>query len=57
LPATAAAGSDLGWQDDPGFLTGAAGVGLALLAATTPVEPAWDRLLLTAIAPAERSEP
>lgn len=35
-----------GWQADPGFLGGAAGVGLALLAATTPVEPAWDRLLL-----------
>ncbi len=35
-----------GWQDEPGLLVGAAGVGLALLAAVTPVEPAWDRLLL-----------
>jgi lantibiotic biosynthesis protein len=34
------------WEDDPGLLEGAAGVGLALLAAATPVEPAWDRLLL-----------
>jgi lantibiotic biosynthesis protein len=30
----------------PGFLTGAAGVGLVLLAACTPLEPRWDRLLL-----------
>ena len=29
-----------------GLLYGAAGIGLALLAATTEVEPAWDRLLL-----------
>lgn len=40
-----------GWQADPGFLTGAAGIGLALLAAVTPVEPEWDRLLLVAIPP------
>jgi lantibiotic modifying enzyme len=36
----------LGWIADSGFLGGAAGIGLALLAAATPVEPAWDRLLL-----------
>ena len=35
-----------GWVADPGFLGGAAGIGLALLAAATRVEPAWDRLLL-----------
>ncbi len=29
-----------------GLLTGATGVGLALLAAVTPIEPAWDRILL-----------
>lgn len=29
-----------------GILQGAAGIGLALLAATTDVEPTWDRLLL-----------
>ncbi|MEA2602510.1 MAG: lantibiotic biosynthesis protein [Acidobacteriota bacterium] len=34
------------WTATPGFLTGSAGVGLALLAAITPVEPEWDRLLL-----------
>lgn len=42
---------ELGWREDPGFLTGAAGVGLALLAATTPVEPEWDRLLLVSVPP------
>jgi class I lanthipeptide synthase len=36
----------VGWVSDPGFLGGAAGIGLALLAAATPVEPSWDRLLL-----------
>ncbi|MFY9822628.1 MAG: lanthionine synthetase C family protein [Thermoanaerobaculia bacterium] len=36
---------ELGWRDEPGFLTGAAGVGLALLAAATAVEPEWDRVL------------
>ncbi|HZF08571.1 MAG TPA: lanthionine synthetase C family protein [Thermoanaerobaculia bacterium] len=49
---------ELGWADDPGFLTGSAGIGLALLAATTPVEPNWDRVLLTAIRGASgRREP
>jgi lantibiotic modifying enzyme len=51
-PKAAADGSaDLRWTPDPGFLTGAAGVGLALLAATTPVEPAWDRVLLASVPP------
>jgi lantibiotic modifying enzyme len=36
---------ELAWQDEPGFLTGATGVGLALLAAATAVEPDWDRVL------------
>jgi len=35
------------WDDDPGFLTGAAGIALALLAATSSVEPQWDRMMLT----------
>jgi hypothetical protein len=39
------------WQAAPGFLTGAAGVALALLAATSAVEPAWDRALLASCAP------
>jgi lantibiotic biosynthesis protein len=34
-----------------GFLDGIAGVGLALLAATTNVEPSWDRVLLVDILP------
>jgi hypothetical protein len=36
---------------DPGLLMGAAGIGLALLAATSDVEPAWDRVLLLSAAP------
>lgn len=39
------------WRDDPGFLEGAAGVGLALLAAVSTVEPEWDRLLVAATPP------
>jgi lantibiotic modifying enzyme len=38
--------ADLGWVDSPGFLEGAAGIGLALLAASSDLPPAWDRLLL-----------
>jgi hypothetical protein len=37
------------WADDPGFSRGASGIGLALLAAISEVEPAWDRLLLTRV--------
>jgi lantibiotic biosynthesis protein len=36
---------------DPGFLTGAAGIGLALLAATSDVEPGWDAALLCDVPP------
>jgi hypothetical protein len=43
-------GEELAWRSDPGFLTGSAGVGLALLAAATPVEPEWDRILLADMA-------
>jgi hypothetical protein len=45
LAYTARDGADV-WVDDPGLLTGAAGVALALLGAATDVEPAWDRVLL-----------
>ena len=38
---------------DPGFLEGAAGIGLALLSALTELDPAWDALLLTDVAPCE----
>jgi lantibiotic modifying enzyme len=34
------------WHADRALLTGAAGAGLALLAATEPIDPAWDRILL-----------
>jgi hypothetical protein len=39
------------WTGDPGFLVGSAGIGLALLAAVSDVEPAWDRVLLTSVPP------
>ncbi len=39
------------WTDDPGVLTGSAGVALALLAAVSTDEPRWDRFLLTSVAP------
>lgn len=34
------------WEPSTTLLEGAAGIGLALLAAIEPVEPAWDRMLL-----------
>jgi hypothetical protein len=34
------------WEVSPGFLDGAIGIALAFLAATTPIEPTWDRMLL-----------
>jgi len=37
------------WTALPGFLMGAAGIGLALLGAVTPTEPEWDCVLMTAI--------
>lgn len=40
-----------GWRGEPGFLSGVAGTGLALLAAVTDVEPAWDRVLAVAVPP------
>jgi lantibiotic modifying enzyme len=39
---------DLDYGDQPGWLTGAAGVAVALLAASMPVSPAWDRILAIA---------
>jgi len=37
---------EMDWLALPGFLTGAAGVGLALLAAATSGDPRWDEVLL-----------
>jgi lantibiotic modifying enzyme len=39
------------WNPEPGFLTGAAGIGLALLSAACPLEPSWDRVLLAGVPP------
>ena len=38
--------NEVGMVADPGFLQGAAGIGLSLAAAITAVEPRWDRALL-----------
>ena len=37
------------WDDQVGILEGAAGIALALLAATTEIEPEWDRMLLLSV--------
>ncbi|TKV76129.1 lanthionine synthetase C family protein [Rhizobium sp. AU243] len=37
---------ELGFTDPPGLLTGAAGIGLALLSFCSTSEPDWDRVLL-----------
>jgi len=37
------------WIKDPGVLTGVTGIALSLLGALTPIEPAWDRMLLTSL--------
>lgn len=39
------------WRGEPGFLAGVAGIGLALLAAVSDVEPAWDRVMTVSIPP------
>jgi class I lanthipeptide synthase len=39
-------GRELYVQYDPGFITGAAGIGLALLSSISNVPPHWDRLML-----------
>lgn len=41
----------MAWAEDPSFLTGVAGIGLALLAATSERAPAWDRVLLASVSP------
>jgi hypothetical protein len=45
---------ELGWVTDAGLLTGVTGIGLALLGALSPVEPAWDRVLLASVPPRPR---
>jgi hypothetical protein len=38
-------GTTQSWRNDPGFLEGIAGIGLALLGGVSDFEPAWDRIL------------
>lgn len=45
------------WVPVPGLLTGVAGIGLALLGTVSPIEPAWDRLLLCSVPVAVRDTP
>jgi hypothetical protein len=40
---------DEAWESSPDFLDGAAGIGLALLAACSNYEPQWDRLLAVSL--------
>ncbi len=44
-------GGDPEWLEVRGLLEGAAGIALALLAAVSAVEPAWDRVLMTSTRP------
>jgi hypothetical protein len=39
------------WEPAADLLTGASGVALALHAAISPIEPAWDQLLLADLSP------
>jgi hypothetical protein len=43
------------WAPVPGLLEGAAGIGLALLAALGSAEPVWDQMLLADLPPAMAS--
>ncbi|HEY6908351.1 MAG TPA: lanthionine synthetase C family protein [Myxococcales bacterium] len=49
----AAAGAEPAPEVDTSFLTGSTGIGLCLLSAAAPVEPAWDRMLGMSVAPRE----
>ena len=46
-----------GQAPDPGLLYGAAGIGLALLAATSDVEPRWDAILVADVPPLDATPP
>jgi lantibiotic modifying enzyme len=52
LPKPGAEFTEKMWADDDTFLTGANGIGLALLAGVSALEPAWDRLLAASLPPA-----
>jgi hypothetical protein len=42
------------WNDDPGLLSGAAGIALSMMSAITPIVPSWDRMLLVSLPPTAR---
>jgi lantibiotic modifying enzyme len=44
----------MGWIEDAGLLIGSTGMALCLLAATSGVDPAWDRLMLMSPLPGKR---
>jgi hypothetical protein len=41
---------ELAWGADRSFVNGTCGIGLSLLAATSTLDPAWDRLLAASLA-------
>lgn len=45
------------WNEEAGFLAGSAGMALALLAASSGVDPAWDRVLLISPLPEKSAFP
>jgi lantibiotic modifying enzyme len=51
-PRAVPANGVIGWEAAPDLLTGAPGIALALHAAISPIEPAWDQLLLADLSPA-----
>ena len=53
--ATTGPGGTAAWEPWPGLLDGSIGIALALLAAVTPVEPRWDRLMLLSSRFAEKT--
>ena len=55
FPRNMLVGEQMTWDPGADMLTGACGVGLALHAAISSVEPAWDRLLFADLAPASAS--
>ncbi|HEX7838335.1 MAG TPA: lanthionine synthetase C family protein [Kofleriaceae bacterium] len=52
FPLAAVGDGETRWQPSADLLTGASGVALALHAAISPIEPAWDQLLLADLSPA-----
>lgn len=51
-PRAVPTGGQIGWEPAPDLLTGAPGIALALHAAISAIEPAWDQVLLADLSPA-----